>query len=120
MTDNTTLNSLFTSSGFSAKQKEDFLSSLDAQLQSDNHDLALEEKMEIIGTCFKRNINSVVMAIPDVDELYLYKKCVRKYARVKMRAVTYYHKDLHAQDGERGEYLLKNLAAMRALMRVEE
>lgn len=47
--------------------------------------------------------------MPDVEELYAFKKCVRKFARVKMRAVTYYHKELHKEEANSGSYLLKNL-----------
>jgi hypothetical protein len=71
--------------------------------------LALDEKMEIITTCFDKNIHSVIIQMPDVEELYAFKKCVRKFARVKMRAVTYYHKKLHKEEANSGSYLLKNL-----------
>jgi hypothetical protein len=71
--------------------------------------LALDEKMEIITTCFDKNIHSVIIQMPDVEELYAFKKCVRKFARVKMRAVTYYHKELHKEEANSGSYLLKNL-----------
>ena len=43
------------------KTKEKFLDDLDAKLQQDNHDIALDERMEIITTCFNKNINSVIM-----------------------------------------------------------
>ena len=29
--------------------------------------------------------------MPDLEELYSFKKCIRKYSRVKMRAANYYH-----------------------------
>jgi len=31
------------------------------------------------------------MSVPDLEELYSFKKCVRKYARVKLRATHYYN-----------------------------
>ena len=60
--------------------------------------------MQIIGTCFEKNINSIIMQMPDLEELYDFKKCVRKYARVKMRAVTYYNLLLHKEQ----DYLESN------------
>ena len=49
-------------------------------------------------TCFDKNVNSVIMQIPDLEELFAFKKCVRKYSRVKMRAATYYNSVLHKDD----------------------
>jgi len=54
--------------------------------------------------------------MPDVEELYAFKKCVRKFARVKMRAVTYYHKELHKEETSSASYLLKNLALMKPFL----
>jgi hypothetical protein len=54
--------------------------------------------------------------MPDVEELYAFKKCVRKFARVKMRAVTYYHKELHKEEAINASYLLKNLALMKPFL----
>lgn len=61
----------------------------------DNHDLAVEEKLHIIGVCFDKTVNSIFMQMPDLEELYAFKKCVRKFSRVKMRAITYYSGQLH-------------------------
>lgn len=85
-------------------------------MKFDNHDIALEEKMEIISTCFDKNIHSVIIQMPDVEELYAFKKCVRKFARVKMRAVTYYHKELHKEEASDASYLLKNLFILKPLL----
>ena len=49
----------------------------------------IQKKLDIITTCFDKNVQSVITQVPDLEELYGFKKCVRKYARVKMRAVTY-------------------------------
>ena len=35
-----------------------------------------------------------MMSIPNLEELFAFKKCVRKYARVKMRCITYYQRQL--------------------------
>ena len=56
-----TLDELFQQSKMDKKTKEKFLDDLDAKLQQDNHDIALDERMEIITTCFNKNINSVIM-----------------------------------------------------------
>ena len=85
-------------------------------MKFDNHDLALEEKLEIITTCFDKNIHSVIIQMPDVEELYAFKKCVRKFARVKMRAVTYYHKELHKEEANEASYFLKNISIMRPFL----
>ena len=54
--------------------------------------------------------------MPDVEELYAFKKCVRKFSRVKMRAVTYYHKDLHREENSNAGYLLKNLSILKPFL----
>jgi hypothetical protein len=46
----------------------------------------------MITYCFDKNVKSVIMQIPNETELYNFKTCLKKYARVKMRAITYYHK----------------------------
>ena len=51
--------------------------------------------MDIVKVCFEKNINSVIMQVPDLEELYEFKKCIRKYARVKMRAINYYNYSLN-------------------------
>ena len=71
--------------------KEKILDDLDAKLKQDNHDIALDERMEIISTCFNKNINWVIIQIPEPEEQHAFKMCVRKFARVKMRTVSYYH-----------------------------
>ena len=38
--------------------------------------------------------------MPDLEEMYAFKKCVRKYSRVKMRAVTYYNAVLHKDEDQ--------------------
>jgi len=114
MTDSSTLTYLLRN--LTSVQQNDYRLALDAQLKSDNHDLAVEEKLQIITYCFDKSVNSVVMQLPDVEELHSFKKCVRKYARVKMRAITYYHKDLHATEANGSSYLLKNLMIMKPLM----
>ena len=35
-----------------------------------------------------------MMSIPNLEELFAFKKCVRKYSRVKMRCITYYQSQL--------------------------
>ena len=41
--------------------RDNFLDSLNDQLRDDNHDISLDERLEIISTCFDKNINSVIM-----------------------------------------------------------
>lgn len=89
---------------------------MDAQLKFDNHDLALDEKLEIITTCFDKQIHSVIIQLPDVEELFAFKMCVKKFARVKMRSIAYYHKELHKQDANESNYFLKNLSLMKPFM----
>lgn len=100
MTNKTTLTFLMQKSKFNEKEKGDFLDALNAQLKVDNHDISLDEKLDIITTCFDKNVQSVITQVPDLEELYGFKKCVRKYARVKMRAVTYYHHELHKEEAD--------------------
>ena len=71
---------------------------MNQQLQLDAHDLAVEEKMDIVNTCFDKNVNSIIAHMPDLDELLTFRKCVRKYARVKMRCINYYHNGLHKDE----------------------
>ena len=87
MSANPILEQLFKQSKFSQKEKDAYLKELDAQLKMDNHDISLEEKMQAVNLCFEKNVNSIFMPVPDLEELYAFKKCIRKYARVKMRAV---------------------------------
>ena len=43
--------------------------------------------------------------------------CLRKYARVKMRAITYYHKELHGtEEAAKGTYIQKNIKMLMPLM----
>jgi hypothetical protein len=51
-----------------SKTKEKFLDDLDAKLKQDNHDIAVDERMEIIATCFNKNVHSVIMQVPDPEE----------------------------------------------------
>lgn len=41
-------------------------------------------------------MRSVVLQMPDNDEMQQFKKCVRKFSRVKMRTASYYHQQLHS------------------------
>ena len=86
-----TLEQLLAQSKMDKETKEKFLDDLDSKLKQDNHDISLDERMEIITTCFNKNINSVIMQIPEPEEQHAFKMCVRKFARVKMRTVSYYH-----------------------------
>ena len=74
--------------------------------------MAVDERLEIISYCMDKNIASVIMQVPDPNELHLFKQCVRKYARVKMRSLQYYHGTLHAHE----DYLYKNLRMLRPFM----
>ena len=96
----------------SKPDQEKFLNDLETQLRVDNHDIGVDERLEIIATCFDKNISSVVMQIPEPQELHTFKMCVRKYARVKMRTLQYYHGTLHAHE----DYLYKNLRMLRPFM----
>ena len=50
--------------------------------------------------------------MPDLEELYAFKKCVRKFARTKMRIVSYYHNTLNKDV----DYLEKNLTMLKPFM----
>ena len=63
-----TLDELFSQSKMDSKTKEKFLDDLDAKLKQDNHDIAVDERMEIIATCFNKNVHSVIMQVPDPEE----------------------------------------------------
>ncbi len=56
---NQVFEALFKQSKFNAKEKEQFLKELEGQLKLDNHDIALEEKMQAIAVCFDKSINSI-------------------------------------------------------------
>jgi len=103
------IDSLLSQSKFKEKEKQAFKEVLERRLAQDNHDIALNEKLSIISHCFDKNVDSVVMQMPDLEELYLFKKCVRKFSRVKMRAIQYYHYGLHKDEDpiERAANLLK-------------
>ena len=85
------LEQLFKQSKFAQKEKDAYLKEVEQQLKNDNHDIALEEKMQAVAVCFDRTVHSTFMQMPDLEELYAYKKCIRKYARVKMRTLNYYN-----------------------------
>ena len=76
-------------------EKEHFLRDLAARLEKDNREIAQNERLAIVEHCFGRTVNSVVMQMPDLEELYAYKKCIRKYARAKMQAINVYNFDLY-------------------------
>ena len=78
----------------------------------DNHDIALEEKMSVIKVCFEKNINSIFTQMPDLEELYQYKKCIRKYSRVKMRTINYYNHNLHKDE----DLIVENIKLMKPFM----
>ena len=107
-----TLEQLFKQSGMDKQTKQKFLDDLDAQLSRDNHDMALDERLEIISTCFNKCIKLVVMQIPEPEEQHEFKMCIRKFGRVKMRAVSYYHGHLHADE----DYIYKNIRMLRPFM----
>ena len=68
--------------------------------------------MEMIATCFNKNVNSVIMQVPDPEESFQFKMCVRKFSRVKMRAISYYHGTLHKNE----DLMYKNLRMLRPFM----
>lgn len=103
---------LFKQSKFNLHDKEFYLKDLEKQLAIDNHDIALEEKMQAVQVCFEKNVNSIFMQMPDLEELYAFKKCVRKYMRVKMRAINYYHHNLHKDE----DLLVENMKIMRPFL----
>jgi len=70
MADKTTLDFLLNNSKFTETEKGDFLDALNALLKVDNNDISLDEKLEMITTCFDKNVNSVVTQVPDLEELY--------------------------------------------------
>jgi hypothetical protein len=54
------------------------------------HDRAVEERLKLIEHCFNKTVHSVILPVPDLEELYEFKKCMRKHLRVEMRVVNYY------------------------------
>jgi hypothetical protein len=56
------------------------------------------------------------MQIPDLEEVYAFKKCVRKFASVKMRQVTYYNQTLHKDE----DMLFKNLRMLKPFMNLTQ
>jgi hypothetical protein len=70
--------------------------------------------MTIISTCFDKTVHSVIMSIPDLEELYNYKRCVRKYSRVKMRTINYYRQVLNKEeDGDQTKFFVENMNLLR-------
>ena len=59
--DTKSIDFLLKNSNFNTEETSDFKKHLEAQPKFDNHDLALEEKLEIITTCFDKNIHSVII-----------------------------------------------------------
>ena len=49
------------------------MNDLESQLKIDNHDIAVDERLEIIGYCMEKNIDSVIMQVPDPNELHFFK-----------------------------------------------
>lgn len=45
------------------------MTELNTQLKFDNHDMALDERLEIITTCFEKNVGSVIMQMPEAEEM---------------------------------------------------
>ena len=88
------------------------MTDLNSQLKVDNYDFGLSERLEIVTTCFDKTISSMIMQIPDPEELHVFKKCVRKYARVKMRSLQYYHRDLHKDE----DMMYKNIRILRPFL----
>jgi hypothetical protein len=90
MSGKSTMDELFSQSKFTNGDQKQFLDNLDLQLTLDNHDFSIDERLEMIGTCYNKNIRSVIMQVPCPEEMLNFKKCVRKYARTKMRIISYY------------------------------
>ena len=74
--------------------------------------MALDERLEIVTTCFDKTIGSVIMQIPDPEEMHSFKKCVRKFARVKMRSIQYYNNVLHRDE----DHIYRNLKVLRPFL----
>ena len=106
------LDQLLEQTKLSQAQKDKFLLDLETQLRIDNHDFGVAERLEIVSTCFDKTISTVIMQIPEPNELHAFKTCVRKFSRVKMRSLQYYHGTLHAHE----DYLYKNLRMLRPFM----
>ena len=64
-----TLEQLFKQSNMDKQTKQKFLDDLDAQLRRDNHDMALDERLEIVSTCF--NINTLPVAICTFPKIFI-------------------------------------------------
>jgi len=41
---------------------------LEKRMQADMYDLSQEERLEIIGYCYNKNIRSIIMAVPNPEE----------------------------------------------------
>lgn len=106
------IDQLLDQSSLDQKEKDKFLNDLEKQLQVDNHDYSVQDRLEMIDTCFNKTVASVIMQVPEPNELHAFKTCVRKFSRVKMRQMQYYHGGLHAHE----DYLYKNLRLLRPFM----
>ena len=92
--------------------KQKFLDDLEKQLTIDNHDFSVQDRLEMIDLCFNKTVASVIMQVPEPNEIHAFKTCIRKFSRVKMRSMQYYHGTLHAHE----DYLYKNLRILRPFM----
>ena len=55
------LEQLIQQSGMSKDEEQKFLNNLELQLRIDNHDMAIDDRLEIISTCFDKAISTVIM-----------------------------------------------------------
>jgi len=74
----------------------------------------VEEMLQTIQVCFEKTVNSIFTQMPDMEELYSFKKCIRKYSRVKMRAIQYYSGQLHKDE----DLLVENIKLMKPFLGV--
>ena len=76
--------------------------------------------MEIIGYCYNKNIRSVIMAVPNAEESNGFTKCVRKFARTKLRLISYYDSTLAQKFWPSEDSLTRNLRMMKPIMPLDE
>ena len=82
---------LLAQSKFSSQDKKDFTIQLHKKVVADKHDMSTKERMGIVQDWFSSIIKSTIQNVPDSDEIDLFKKCVRKNTRARIRMMKYYN-----------------------------
>ncbi|CAI2385602.1 unnamed protein product [Moneuplotes crassus] len=81
---------LLTKNKFNKEDREQYIEYLSNKVKADKHELGSIERLEVVQNCFNKNINSVISNIHDFDEMYYFKKCVRKGVKCRIHMMAYY------------------------------